>query len=74
MKALARDVVTGAAIAGFPTVSFTPASLADVERVRIGNLSPSFPPVKVAPANLADAKKVRIGNLSPSFPPLRSRT
>jgi hypothetical protein len=53
-------------------VSTTPANVADTNKVRIGDLSPSFPPVRTTPANLADTRKVRIGDLSPSFPPARA--
>ena len=50
----------------------TPASVADVGKVRLGGESPSFGPVRAAPANTIDRGKVRLGGESPSFGPVRT--
>ena len=50
----------------------SPASIADVGRVRLGGESPSFGPVRLAPANTVDSGKVRLGGESPSFGAVRN--
>ena len=54
-------------------IGASPASIADVGRVRLGGESPSFGPVRLAPANTVDSGKVRLGGESPSFGPVRNR-
>ena len=53
-------------------IRLTPASVADLGKVRLGGESPSFGAVRMAPVNTVDSGKVRLGGESPSFGPVRN--